>query len=165
MGARIDAAALAAARALAVLAAAAVAAIALLTVAAVVMRYALGAPFRFSEELAGLLLASAAFLGMPLAVAAELNIRVTLLSDRLRGPWRRGAWVLGQAVLVAFGLVFLVEAWKLAGFTAMLNLRSEQARLPLAPWMYGMVGAVSLTVALAAWRALRPPPAPPAPPG
>jgi len=153
----LDAAVLLAARALAAGAAGAIAAIAALTVAAVVMRYVLGTPFRFSEELCGLLLAMSAFLAMPLTVAADLNIRVTVLTDRLAPAAQRVAFLVGQAVLVAFGLVFLVEAWRLAEFTVMLGLRSEQARLPLGPWMIAMTAAVALTTVLAVWRSLRPP--------
>jgi TRAP-type C4-dicarboxylate transport system permease small subunit len=157
---RLDAAVLLLARALATLAAAAVAGMAALVVASVVMRYAVGAPFRFSEELAGLLLAMAAFLAMPLTVAADLNIRVSLLPHRLPGPARRGLFVFGQLVLLAFGIVFLLEAWKLAEFTLARNLKTEQARLVLAPWMIAMAAAVALMSLLAVWRALRPPPAP-----
>jgi TRAP-type C4-dicarboxylate transport system permease small subunit len=155
---RLDAAVLLLARALAALAAAAVAAMALLVVASVLTRYALGAPFRFSEELAGLLLAMAAFLAMPLTVAADLNIRVTLLPAQLPPAARRILFVFGQIVLLAFGAVFVIEAWSIAEFTLMRNLKTEQARLPLAPWIIAMVAAVALTTALAAWRALRPPP-------
>jgi TRAP-type C4-dicarboxylate transport system permease small subunit len=157
---RLDAAVLLLARALAALAAAAVAAMAVIVVASVVMRYAFGAPFRFSEELAGLLLAMAAFLAMPLTVAADLNIRVTLLPDRLPPPARRALFMFGQLVLAAFGAVFLFEAWKLADFTITRNLKTEQARLVLAPWMIAMVAAVALLTLLAVWRALRPPPRP-----
>lgn len=157
---RLDAAVQFLARSLAAVAAAAVAAMAAIVVTSVVMRYALGAPFRFSEELAGLLLAMAGFLAMPLTVVADLNIRVTLLPDRLPGAARRAFFVFGQIVLVAFGLVFFIEAWKIADFTLMRNLKTEQARLPLAPWVLAMAGAVALTTLLAVWRALRPPPAP-----
>lgn len=157
---RLDAAVLFVARVLATLAAAAVASMAAIVVASVVMRYALGAPFRFSEELAGLLLAMAAFLAMPLTVAADLNIRVSLLVDRVPGPTRRGLFVFSQLILLAFGIVFLVEAWKLAEFTLARNLKTEQARLVLAPWMIVMAAAIALVSLLAVWRALRPPPAP-----
>lgn len=157
---RLDAAVLLLARALASLAAAAVAAMAVLVVASVVMRYALGAPFRFSEELAGLLLAMAAFLAMPLTVAADLNIRVTLLPDRLGPGARRVFFVFGQLILLAFGAVFLLEAWKIAEFTAARNLKTEQARLVLAPWIMAMAAAVALMSLFAVWRALRPPPPP-----
>ncbi len=132
----------------------------LIVVAAVVMRYVVGAPFRFTEELGGLLLAAALFAALPYTMAANLHIRVTLVSERLRGRAVRVAWVLGQAVLVAFCAVFAYEAWQVTAFTLRLALRSEQARLPLAPWLILMTASVALCGAIAAWQALRPPPPP-----
>lgn len=130
-----------------------------LVLAAVVMRYAVAAPFRFTEELAGLLLSAMAFCALPYAMAANANIRVTLVTDRLGGAPRRLAWVLGQAVMVAFCAIFAWESWSIAEFTLRLNLSSEQARLPLGPWVALMPAMLALTGFVAAWAALRPPPA------
>lgn len=154
----IDRAILRVARLLAAVAAAAIAMMAALTIAAVVMRYGLGAPFRFTEELGGLMLVSAVFLGMPYVMARHANIRVTLVSDRVPAPWRRILWVLGQAVLLAFAAVFFRDALADAQFTQRLRLKSEVARIPLAPFVWGMVGSVGFLAAIAAWQALRPPP-------
>lgn len=129
-----------------------------LVLAAVVMRYALAAPFRFTEELAGLLLSVMAFCALPHAMAANANIRVTLLTDRLGGTARRLAWVLGQLVMVGFCAIFAHEAWGIAEFTLRLNLASEQARLPLGPFVLLMPAMLALTGGIAAWCALRPPP-------
>ena len=145
-------------RGLAALAAACVAAMAAIVGAAVVMRYAAGAPFRFTEELAGLLLGATAFLALPHAIVAERSIRVTLVAERLPPLARRAAWVAAQAVFVAFAAIFAVEAWAIASFTMMLDLRTDLARLPLTPFMLGATGLVALAGALAAWRALMPPP-------
>ncbi|MCC7425737.1 MAG: TRAP transporter small permease subunit [Alphaproteobacteria bacterium] len=157
---RIDAFLHLIARGLAALAAAACAAMLAVVVAAVVMRYAVRAPFLFTEELSGLLLAAMTFLSLPLTLTGHGNIRVTLISARLRGVAQRAFWVLGQFILLAFALVFLKEAWGLAEFTLRLNLASEQARLPLGPWMVGMAGLVAFIALIAAWQALRPPPVP-----
>ncbi len=145
-------------RSLAALAGAAIAVMTLVVVASVVMRYIVGAPFRFTEELGGLLLAAALFAALPYAIAANLNIRVTLVSERLSGVAARIAWVIGQAVLVAFCAVFAYEAWQITDLTLRLSLRSEQARLPLGPWLVLMTASVAAGGAIAAWQALRPPP-------
>jgi TRAP-type C4-dicarboxylate transport system permease small subunit len=129
-----------------------------LVLAAVVMRYAVAAPFRFTEEMAGLLLSAMAFLALPFAMVGNANIRVTLLTDRLGGAWRRVFWVIGQAVMVAFCAIFAWEAWGIAEFTLRLNLSSEQARLPLGPWVALMPACLAFTGLIAAWAALRPPP-------
>jgi TRAP-type C4-dicarboxylate transport system permease small subunit len=145
-------------RGLLALSAAACAGILGLVLAAVVMRYAVAAPFRFTEELAGLMLSAMAFLALPFGMAANANIRVTLVTERLGPVARRGFWVLGQAIMIAFCAIFAWEAWNIADFTLRLNLMSEQARLPLGPWVGLMPVALAVTGCIAAWVALRPPP-------
>lgn len=154
----MDGALLLVSRGLLALSAAACAGILGLVLAAVVMRYAVAAPFRFTEELAGLLLSAMAFLALPFAMASNANIRVTLATERLGPRARRVAWVVGQAIMVAFCAVFAWEAWGIAEFTLRLNLMSEQARLPLGPWVALMPAALAFTALIAAWLALRPPP-------
>ena len=156
--AAIDRALLLVSRALLAVAAAACAGILGLVVAAVVMRYAIAAPFRFTEELSGLLLSAMAFCALPFAMAGNANIRVTLVTERLAPLPRRIAWVIGQAIMVAFCAVFAWEGWGLAEFTITLSLMSEQARLPLGPWVALMPAGMALTGLIAAWVGLRPPP-------
>jgi TRAP-type C4-dicarboxylate transport system permease small subunit len=155
----VDQALLLLSRGLLALSAAACAGILGLVLAAVVMRYAVAAPFRFTEELAGLLLSAMAFLALPFGMSANANIRVTLVTERLGPAARRLFWVVGQAIMVAFCAVFALEAWNIAEFTLRLNLSSEQARLPLGPWVTLMPAAFAVTGCIAAWVALRPPPA------
>jgi TRAP-type C4-dicarboxylate transport system permease small subunit len=145
-------------RGLLAVSAAACAGITGLVVLAVVMRYALGAPLRETEELSGLLLCSLAFLALPAVMASRDNIRVTLLTERLSGLSRRLAWLLAQAVAVAFCALFALEAWNIAEFTLRLGLRSEQSRLPLGPFVLLLPASMALTGLIAAWQALRPPP-------
>ncbi|MFN4100241.1 MAG: TRAP transporter small permease [Pararhodobacter sp.] len=145
-------------RALAALGAACVAGMAALVVMAVVMRYAFGAPFAFTEELAGLLMVSCIFLGLPFVLATQAHIRVGLVYERTGGWLRRTFWVLGQLVFVAFAAVFFRDALADARFTLMLNLRSEVARIQLAPFVIGMAGGVAIAGLVAAWQMLRPPP-------
>lgn len=159
LAAGIDRAILGLTRALAALGAGCIAAMAALTVAAVVMRYGVGAPFRFTEELAGLMLVSCVFLGLPYALARHAHIRVNLVADRLGGIWKRLLWVAGQAIFVAFAIVFFRDALADARFTQMLDLKSEVARLRLAPYTWIVVIGIGLAGAVAAWQALRPIPA------
>ncbi len=144
------------ARGLAALAAACLAAMAVIVCAAVAMRYAVGAPFRFTEELAGLLLGAVAFLALPHAVLAERSVRVTLVTDRSPPRLRRAAWVAGQGVFVAFAAIFAAETWAVARFTMMLDLRTDLARLPLTPFMTGAAALLVVAGVLGAWRALSP---------
>jgi TRAP-type transport system small permease protein len=151
-------------RALAALGAACIAGMATLVVLAVLMRYVAGAPFAFTEELAGLLMVSAIFLGLPFVLATHAHIRVGLVHDRTRGWLRRVLWVLGQMVFVTFAAVFFRDALADARFTLMLNLRSEVARIRLAPFVIGMAAGVAVAGLVAAWQMLRPAPESAAPP-
>lgn len=127
-----------------------------LMLAAVVRRYIWSAPLAFTEELSGLLLGVAVFGLLPYTAARELNIRVTILSARLGVPGGRMLFVAGQTVLVAFAAIFAWHTWQITAFTQRLNLMSEQARLPLAPFLYVTVAGVVLVGLVAVWRAIRP---------
>ena len=146
------------ARALAAIAAAAGAAIFAFILAAVVMRYLVAAPFRFTEELSGLLLAMMVFLAMPMALVRDLNIRVTLVTDSLPALVRRVAWIASELILVAFATIFAWQSWNLVAFHARLGLKSEQARLELWPWLAVMTACVALCALVGAWKATRQPP-------
>jgi TRAP-type C4-dicarboxylate transport system permease small subunit len=142
--------------ALAGVGAAALAGIFVLVLVAVVMRYVWGRPFAFTEELSGLFMTLAVFTLLPSVVLREINIRVTVISDRLPARAQRVLFVVGQLLLLAFCAIFVREAWGIYEFTAKLNLMSEQSRLPLAPFL--LVSTVSVIAAglAGAWRAMRP---------
>ena len=142
--------------ALAGIGAAALAGIFLLVLAAVVMRYIWGRPFGFTEELSGLLMTLAVFTLLPSTVLGEINIRVTVISERLPALGQRLLFLLGQLLLLVFCAVFVYEAWGIYAFTAKLGLLSEQSRLPLAPFL--LIGTVAVAAAgiAGAWRAIRP---------
>ena len=78
-------------KALAVLAAFAATALAALLIASVTMRYVTNAPFRFTEELAGLLMTSVFFLALPYVTLRAEHVRVQLFSGQFAfGLARRG---------------------------------------------------------------------------
>ncbi len=142
--------------ALAGVGAAALAGIFVLVLVAVVMRYVWGRPFAFTEELSGLFMTLAVFTLLPSVVLREINIRVTVISERLPARAQRVLFVVGQLLLLAFCAIFVREAWGIYEFTAKLNLMSEQSRLPLAPFL--LVSTVSVIAAglAGAWRTMRP---------
>jgi TRAP-type C4-dicarboxylate transport system permease small subunit len=142
--------------ALAGIGAAALAGIFLLVLAAVIMRYIWGRPFGFTEELSGLLMTLAVFTLLPSTVLGEINIRVTVVSERLPALGQRLLFLLGQLLLLVFCAVFVYEAWGIYEFTAKLGLLSEQSRLPLAPFLLIGTLAVAAAGVAGAWRAMRP---------
>ncbi len=146
----------AAAGALSAVGAAALAGIFLLVLVSVLMRYVWGRPFDFTEELAGLLMTVAVFTLLPATVLKEVHIRVTVLSGLAQGGLQRVVFTVGQLVLLAFCVLFVREAWAIAEFTHMLNLKSEQSRLPLAPFLIVSTAALGLAGVAGLWRTLRP---------
>lgn len=133
--------------AMAVLATVAGAAIVALIGASVIMRHVASAPYRFTEELVGLLMTAAFFLALPLVTFRAEHVRVTALVDALPPKLRR---LLGPAVCV-FGVLFC--AWLLTlsipwfDFAFARGIKTEVARLLLWPWMALVPVSLCLTAA------------------
>jgi TRAP-type C4-dicarboxylate transport system permease small subunit len=155
-GERVDRLLRTAAGALAGIGAAALAGIFVLVLVAVAMRYVWGRPFAFTEELSGLFMTLAVFTLLPSAVLQEINIRVTVVSERLPEVHRRWLFLFGQSILMVFCFVFVREAWGIYEFTDKLKLMSEQSRLPLAPFLLISTVAVAAAGVAGAWRAWHP---------
>ena len=129
----------------------ALAAITLLVTSSAIMRYFVNAPFRFTEELVGLLLATMLFLSLPLGVDKRLHVRVSLLSDRLTGWPAKIVQIFASFVVLGFSLVFAWDSIHWLGFAIRRNIRSEAAEILLWPWM----ALVPIAFGLVAWLAVR----------
>ncbi|MCY4460587.1 MAG: TRAP transporter small permease subunit [Albidovulum sp.] len=133
--------------AMAVLAAIAGAMIVVLIGTSVAMRYFANAPFRFTEELVGLLMTAAFFLALPRVTLNAEHVRVQVVVAFLRPRARRVA----AAVAGIFGAVFCV--WFVAlclpwlGFAIDRQIKTEVARLLLFPWMALIPVSLLLTAA------------------
>ena len=127
-----------------------------LVLAAVVMRYGWNRPLDFTEELSGLLMTLAVFTLLPMTVLKEINIRVTVVSQALPPMGQRVLFVLGQLILWAFVAEFVRQAGGISEFTAMLGLKTEQSRLPLAPFMWTATIAMGLVGVVGVWRTFYP---------
>ena len=127
-----------------------------LVLAAVVMRYGWSRPLALTEELCGLLMTLAVFTLLPMTVLKEINIRVTVVSQSLPALGQRVVFVLGQLILWAFVAVFVYQAGGISEFTSMLGLKTEQSRLPLAPFMWTATVAMGLVGVVGVWRTFYP---------
>ncbi len=121
--------------AMAVAAAVAGGGIVVLIGASVTMRYFASAPFRFTEELVGLLMTAAFFLALPLVTLRAEHVRVLVLVSALPKGARR--WVAAAAGL--FGAAFCVWFFALClpwlEFAYDRNIKTEVGRLLMYPWM------------------------------
>lgn len=132
--------------AMAVLAAMAGCAIVVLIGASVTMRYFAFAPFRFTEEIVGLLMTAAFFLALPLVTLRADHVRVLVLVSVL--PERARIWVHGLSALfgAAFCLWFLALCLPWLEFAIDRNIKTEVGRLLLYPWMALLPLSMALSV-------------------
>ncbi len=132
--------------AMAVLGALAGGAIVLLIGASVTMRYFAFAPFRFTEELVGLLMTAAFFLALPLATLRAEHVRVLVLVSAL--PKRAQTWIGKLAALIgaAFCLWFLALCLPWLEFAIDRNIKTEVGRLLMYPWMAILPLSMALSI-------------------
>jgi TRAP-type C4-dicarboxylate transport system permease small subunit len=136
------------ARAMLLTAAAAALAMTALVVLASIMRYVVGAPFRFTEELVALLYASMMFLSIPLCTFRRQHISVPLIVEMVGPRARRVLALLASVVTLVFAVWFVIESWKFAAFARELGSRSEQVDFLLWPWMMLMPGAMAVVAVI-----------------
>jgi len=127
-----------------------------LVVLSVAMRHLAGAPFRFTEELVGLLLCATLFLALPQVTLSGSHVRVGLLERYLGARGRRVLGVLAAGVMVAFCLWFTIEALPWLDFAFRRTLKSEASRLLLYPWMATAPLSLALSGLIAITRLARP---------
>lgn len=132
--------------AMAVLAAIAGGAIVALIGASVTMRYFAFAPFRFTEELVGLLMTAAFFLALPLATLRAEHVRVVVLVAAL--PDRPRKWIgrLAAVFGAAFCLWFLALCLPWLEFAIDRNIKTEVGRLLMYPWMALLPLSMALSI-------------------
>ncbi|MBC6718609.1 TRAP transporter small permease subunit [Aurantimonas sp. DM33-3] len=103
-------------------------------VLASVMRYLVGSPFAFTEELVGLLFTAMIFAGIPVATLRRSHIAVTIVPDLLGPVARRFIDRSAYAILAVFCLWFGMLTWDYLQITLALDARSAGSRLVLWPW-------------------------------
>jgi TRAP-type C4-dicarboxylate transport system permease small subunit len=144
------------------------AALSALTVAAMVgliafssiMRYIVGKPFHFADELSALFFMALSVL--PIAYVAKLknHIRIRMIFDRIPQPARD--WVALTAEVVTLALVVMVVkiTWDFAYMTYEFGGRSADASLLLFPWMmlipisFGMFGLSTVLDLIEQWQSI-----------
>jgi len=126
--------------------------IVLLVSASVTMRYVAHAPFRFTEELVGLLMTTAFFLALPLVTLKAEHVRVQIFVASLPTHTRRRV----SAVAALFGIVFSVWFFMLCipwlEFAYSRMIKTEVGRLLMYPWMAVIPLSMLLTAVAFALR-------------
>ncbi len=138
--------------AMAVLAAIAASVIVLLIGASVTMRYLAYAPFRFTEELVGLLMTAAFFLALPLATLRAEHVRVLVFVASLPDRAARQVSAVAGVFGVAFCLWFFSLCLPWLEFALDRNIKTEVGRLLMYPWMALLPVSMLLTAAAFLFR-------------
>jgi TRAP-type C4-dicarboxylate transport system permease small subunit len=128
-----------------------------LVVLAAFMRYFVGSPFAFTEELVALMFLAMVFLTVPISTVRREHIVVTVCVERAGPKAQSVLGVLAAAVMLAFSIWFAVETYASAAFSKKIGARTDHFQLLLWPWM-GVIVAVMSLVALITliqlWRAV-----------
>ena len=120
-----------------------------LVVLGTVMRYVVGTPLMISNELAGLLFVSMAFLAIPHCLLKKRQITVDIIVRCIPYPWRRLIDILAIFIFIAFAVIFIYEAYDYAEFSYQIRSRSSIGELLLWPWMMLMPVALAIAVLVA----------------
>lgn len=120
------------------------------------MRYLVGAPLPFTEELVGLLFTAMVFAGLPAITLRGRHISVTLVADRLplaaRQLMRRAA----SGGTLVFCLWFGWLSWDYLMLAVSFGARTEATRLLIWPWAAVMPLSCALAAVAAALRIIVP---------
>ena len=106
-----------------------------LVITSSIMRYFVGRPFDFTEELVALLYMSMVYLAFPLVTARRSQITVSVLPERMTVLFSGLLRVCAGLVMIAFCTWFTIEALDFAQYSHRLRSRTEQVDLLLWPWM------------------------------
>ena len=130
------------------LAAAAGLTIVVLVVVSAAMRYVVGSPFSWSDEVVGFLYFLFSFAALPLAFSKRQHPRVEALTRLLRQSSQQLLVAINYVAGLAYLLVFTCQAWPYVLQTLRIGSVSLSGRLPLFPWQLAMPVLLSLLAAL-----------------
>lgn len=120
----------------------------------VAMRRLADAPFRFTEELVGLLMTAAFFLALPLATLNAEHVRVQILLSSLPARVARCVSVVAAGFGVLFSLWFFWLCLPWFEFAYERSIKTEVGRLLMYPWMALLPVSMLLTSIAFVIRAL-----------
>ncbi len=118
------------------------------------MRYVLGQPFPYTEELVGLLFSSMIYLSLPYCTMHRRHIEVTLITDQYPPAIRRWSEIASALLVLLFCGWYGRFAWEFVSTSWRLHVRSDMGDILLWPWMASMLAACVLIAAavVARWR-------------
>jgi len=116
------------------LAACGILAIVILLVLSSLQRYVAGSPIPITEELAGLLFLASAFLSLAYGFTENRHVRLELLWNLLRSPWREAAELAGLILAVVALVALIIVTFELGVDSFDGGHLSEMTEILLWPW-------------------------------
>ncbi|OED43802.1 C4-dicarboxylate ABC transporter [Chromatiales bacterium (ex Bugula neritina AB1)] len=113
--------------------------------ASVTMRHLAHAPFRFTEELVGLLMTTAFFLALPLVTLNADHVRVRILVSAMPARIARLVAIVAALFGIAFAIWFFWLCIPWFEFAYLRNIKTEVGRLLMYPWMAVLPVSMVLT--------------------
>ena len=110
----------------------------------VFMRYFLGAPFHFTEDVVSLLFLATSFLSIPITAHRRSYIRISVVTQVLPKRIQDAVAVLASLVFLVFVLWFCRDAWAITSFSYEIGAQTETAEIPIAPWQLLMPIAMAV---------------------
>lgn len=132
----------------AALAALGLTAIVAIIVTSVLMRKFANSPLHITEEVVGLLLSVALFLGLPMVTLKAKHVRVSLVTNLIKGRARTALQMTGLLVGIGFFGWVLWETIPWLEFAIKRNIKTETTRILLYPWMVLMPLSLSIACAI-----------------
>ncbi|WP_212654593.1 TRAP transporter small permease [Marinomonas sp. CT5] len=99
------------------------------------LRYIVGSPISFSDELAGLLFVTLAFTTFPLVMDRSEHIQLSIVTEKLSHGAQRICRIFASLILFAFAIVFIYQSWAFMDFSRMISSRTDVSGILLWPWM------------------------------
>ncbi len=126
----------------------------------VFVRYVLGAPEPWTDELVSYLLVYVVMLGAAEVIRRGDSITVDLLTTRLGPRWQRAVEIWGMAAVVVVASVWIYSGWDMVAFSARIRMVSEGYLAVPLTWVQFAIPLGGALIALAALyrlvQALRP---------
>lgn len=120
-----------------------------------VMRYAIGSPFHFTEEVVGLLFCSMVFFVLPAVQFRNQHIKVDLLTARFGTRVTRLQRLAALGLTIVFGVAFGREAYDYFAYVYERGSVTYIGDIPLFPWVGVIVFTVSWATLVAIWQLVR----------
>jgi len=122
----------------------------------IAMRYFVGQPQSWIDEVCGWLVAAGVMLALPEAQRRGEHIAVDVVTERLKGGWRRLAGVFAVATVLVSGAIMLNAGLDMIAFSRMVGLVNNtgipdwiiQLSVPVGAGLLVLVAAAELLVRL-----------------